>query len=50
MGAGRLKAMPLAKLCVSCRSILEKEMAHQRFAEEELDQSLASQVGGEETD
>ena len=50
IGAGRLKAMPLAKLCVSCRSILEKEMAHQKFAEDNLDQSLASKIGGEETD
>jgi DnaK suppressor protein len=49
IGAGRLKAMPLAKLCVSCRSILEKEMAHQKFAEEELDQPMASKIGGEET-
>ena len=25
IGAGRLKAMPLAKLCVACQSIMEKE-------------------------
>ncbi len=50
IGAGRLKAMPLAKLCVSCQSQSEKEQAHQRFAEEKLDRPLASPVGGEETD
>jgi DnaK suppressor protein len=50
IGAGRLKAMTLAKLCVSCQSNLEKEQAHQKFAEEKLDQSLVSQPGGEETD
>ena len=50
IAGGRLKAMPLAKLCVSCRSGLEKEMAHQKFAEEKLDQPLASKIGGEETD
>jgi DnaK suppressor protein len=49
IGAGRLKAMTLAKLCVSCQSNLEKEQAHQKFAEEKLDQSLVSQPGGEET-
>ncbi len=50
IGAGRLKAMPLAKLCVSCQSQLEKEQAHQRFAEERLDRLMVSQVGGEERD
>jgi DnaK suppressor protein len=50
IGAGRLKAMPLAKLCIPCQSRLEKEQAHQKFAEERLDQSLAGKVGGEETD
>jgi DnaK suppressor protein len=35
IGWGRLKAMPLAKLCVTCQSRLEKETAHQKFAEEE---------------
>ena len=50
IGAGRLKAMPLARLCIPCQSKLEKEQAHQKFAEERLDQSLAGKVGGEETD
>ena len=50
IGLGRLKAMPLTKLCVSCQSRLEKEQAHQKFAEEKLDQSLVSEVGGEDTD
>ena len=50
IGAARLKAMPLAKSCVSCQSKLEKEQAHQKYAEEEFDQSLANKVGGEETD
>ena len=50
IGAGRLKAMPLAKLCVPCQSRLEKEQAHQKYSEEELDQSLANKAGGEETD
>ncbi len=50
IGAGRLKAMPLAKLCVSCQSQLEKEQAHQRFQEGRLDRPMVSQVGGEETD
>ena len=49
IGPGRLKAMTLAKLCVSCQSNLEKEQAHQKFAEEKLDESLANKVGGEET-
>jgi DnaK suppressor protein len=50
IGPGRLKAMPLTTLCVSCQSRLEKEQAHQKFAEEEADQSLVSEVGGEDTD
>jgi DnaK suppressor protein len=50
IGGGRLKVMPLAKSCVTCQSQLEKEKAHQRFAEEKLDQSLISEGGGEETD
>ena len=50
IGAARLKAMPLAKSCVSCQSKLEKEQAHQKYAEEEFDQSLSSKIGGEETD
>ncbi len=50
IGAGRLKAMPLAKLCVSCQSQLEKEQAHQRFAEDRFGQPLVGQVEGGETD
>jgi DnaK suppressor protein len=50
IGGGRLKAMPLAKLCVNCQSQMEKEKAHQRFAEEKLDQSLISETAEEETD
>ena len=50
IGAGRLKAMPLAKLCIPCKSTLEKEQAHQKFTEERLGQPLVSQVEGEETD
>ena len=36
IGAGRLKAMPLAKLCVTCQSRIEKEIAHQRMSEERM--------------
>ena len=36
IGSGRLKAMPLAKLCVACQSDMGKETAHQKFAEEEM--------------
>jgi DnaK suppressor protein len=50
IGGGRLKVMPLAKSCVTCQSRLEKENAHQRIAEEKLDQALISEVVGEETD
>jgi len=50
IGGGRLKAMPLAKSCVNCQSQMEKEKAHQRFAEEKLDQSLISETAEEETD
>jgi len=50
IGGGRLKAMPLAKSCVNCQSQMEKEKAHQRFAEEKLDQSLISEAAEEETD
>jgi len=47
IGAGRLKAMPLAKLCIPCQSTLEKEQAHHKFGEERLDQPLVNQVGEE---
>ena len=51
IGWGRLKAMPLAKLCVTCQSRLEKETAHQKFAEEGMrDQSLIGEAEGKETD
>ena len=36
IGQGRLKVMPLAKLCVSCQSKLEKEMSILRKTEEDL--------------
>jgi DnaK suppressor protein len=51
IGSGRLKAMPLAKLCVTCQSRLEKESVHQKFAEEEMrNQPLIGEAEGEETD
>jgi RNA polymerase-binding transcription factor len=51
IGSGRLKAMPLAKLCVTCQSRLEKETAHQKFAEEGMrNQPLMGEAEGEETD
>ena len=50
IGPGRLKAMPLARLCVSCQSRLEKEQAHQKFAEERMGQSLINEDQAEETD
>jgi DnaK suppressor protein len=49
IGAGRLKAMFLAKLCVTCQSRLEKEIAHQRIAEERMgNQPLIGEAEGEE--
>lgn len=51
IGSGRLKAMPLAKLCVTCQSRLEKETAHQKSAEEGMrNQSLIGEMEGEERD
>jgi DnaK suppressor protein len=51
IGWGRLKAMPLAKLCVICQSRLEKETAHQKFVEEGMrNQTLVGEVEREETD
>ncbi|MBP1717978.1 MAG: transcriptional regulator, TraR/DksA family [Deltaproteobacteria bacterium] len=47
IGPERLKAMPLARLCVPCQSRLEKETAHQKFAEGKLDQSLIGEAEGE---
>jgi DnaK suppressor protein len=50
IGAGRLKAMPLARLCVSCQSRLEKEQAHQKFSEERMGPSLVNEDLVGETD
>jgi DnaK suppressor protein len=50
IGTGRLKAMALARLCVSCQSRIEKEQAHQKLAAERFDQSLISEAEGEEKD
>ena len=50
IGGGRLKVMPLAKSCVTCQSRLEKETAHQKFAEGKLDQSLIGEAEGEVTE
>ena len=38
IGGGRLKVMPLAQLCVTCQSRIEKETEHQKFAREEMGQ------------
>ncbi len=40
IGRGRQKVMPLAQLCVTCQSRVEKETEHQKYAREEM--------GGEE--
>ena len=51
IGWGRLKAMPLAKLCVTCQSRREKETAHEKFTEEEMrNRSLIGEAEGKETD
>jgi DnaK suppressor protein len=51
IGSGRLEAMPLAKLCVTCQSRTEKEIAHQRFSEERLsNRPLISEIAEKETD
>ena len=50
IGPGRLKAMALARLCFPCQSRLEKETAHQKFAEGKLDQSLIGEAEGEATE
>jgi DnaK suppressor protein len=36
IGQGRLKVIPLAKLCVSCQSKMEKDMSIQKKTEEDL--------------
>ncbi len=50
IGAGRLKAMPLAKFCVSCQSQVEKEQASQKFVEERLNQPRIVQEKEDQTD
>ena len=40
IGSGRLKAMPLAKLCIACQSQNEKDIAHQRLAEQGINIAL----------
>jgi DnaK suppressor protein len=51
IGSRRLKAMPLAKSCVTCQSRTEKEIAHQRFSEERLsNRPLISEIAEKETD
>ena len=48
---GRLKAMPLAKLCLACQSRLEMEMSLEKRAEEQLQyKQLATEREREETD
>jgi len=49
IGSGRLKAMPLAKLCVTCQSRNEKEIARQRLAGERSTQPLIYEMEEEET-
>ena len=49
IGEGRIKVMPLAKLCVSCQSKLEKEMSILKKTEEDLTyRGLAYATGTEE--
>ena len=49
IGTGRLKAMPLAKSCVTCQSRSEKEIAHQRLPEEGMNnQPLINEIEEEE--
>ncbi len=49
IGPGRLKVMPLARLCVSCQSKFEKETNLQRKADEDLTyRGLAYSSGAEE--
>jgi DnaK suppressor protein len=49
IGSGRLKVMPLAKLCVSCQAKFEKEVSLQRKADEDLTyRGLAYSPGAEE--
>lgn len=49
IGLGRLKAMPLARLCVSCQSKFEEEQSIQKKTEEDLTyRGLAFATGLEE--
>ena len=49
IGPGRLKVMPLARLCVSCQAKFEKEVSLQRKADEDLTyRGLAYSSGAEE--
>lgn len=49
IGEGRLKAMPLAKLCVNCQAKLEEELSIQKKTEEDLTyRGLAFATGLEE--
>jgi DnaK suppressor protein len=49
IGAGRLKAMPLANFCVDCQSKIEKEKDHEGNSEEDLtDRPLAGAMSTEE--
>ena len=50
IGARRLKAMPLAKLCVSCQSRLEKEQASERSVEERMSQPRIIEEAKDQTD
>jgi DnaK suppressor protein len=50
IGAGRLKAMPLARLCVTCQTRAEKEIAHQRVAEGRFERSLIGEGEAEEAE
>ena len=49
IGAGRLKAMPLANYCVDCQSKIEKEIDREGNSEEDLtDQPLPGAISTEE--
>jgi DnaK suppressor protein len=49
IGPGRLKVLPLARLCVSCQSKFEKEASLLRKADEDLTyRGLAYSSGGDE--
>ena len=49
IGAGRLKAMPLANYCVACQSKIEEEMDREGNSEEDFtDQPLPGAISTEE--